>query len=414
MTNNTFLFLGNASYFNKGCEGIVRGTTEILDKYFLCPYYVNETIYYDYNEYQYIPKYELNNRLINIGFDFTQVIPKRKNLINLLLKKQLFCNHISLVKYLHKNVLEYLNTCKAALAIGGDNYSLDYSIPTRHLDLSNLVNAYKKPLILWGASVGPFSSNPEFERYMTKHLEKFDIIFSREDLTSNYLFDLGISSDKIHRVSDPAYVMRPLRPEDFDRRPEFKILHDAIGINLAGIIGQYWYDGDHKTWTEYCIQLINRIKKRFDRPVFLIPHVCHDLPFNNDYKFMLSIMQHIENKENVFLIDPRYNAQELKYLISRLYCFIGSRLHSTIAAFSSEIPTLSISYSMKSQGISKEVYGHTNFCLTKESHEKDLFLDLLAFIIDNREKIHNMQKLKIDKIKKNAYRAGKILKHFLQ
>ena len=73
--DNKFVFMGNASYFNRGCEGIVCGTTAILDKYFSSSSYVNETIYYDYKETKYIPTHELNKRLINVDFDFTQTIP---------------------------------------------------------------------------------------------------------------------------------------------------------------------------------------------------------------------------------------------------------------------------------------------------------------------------------------------------
>ena len=81
---------------------------------------------------------------------------------------------------------------------------------------------------------------------MAKHLEKFDIIFSREDLTSDYLIELGVNEDKIFRVSDPAYIMKPLRPENFDKVHVFSRLDNSIGLNLAGIVGKYWYDGNDK------------------------------------------------------------------------------------------------------------------------------------------------------------------------
>jgi len=317
------------------------------------------------------------------------------------------------VKYQHRNVLEHLKNCEAALAVGGDNYSLDYSVPIRHLDISNLVKYYKKPLILWGASIGPFSQYPEFERFMAKYMEKFDIIFSREDLTGEYLVKLGINRDKIFRISDPAYIMEPLQPENFEKVSAFSKLGESIGLNLAGIVGKYWYDGNYKIWTQYCIELINRINKRFSRPIFLVPHVCHNLPFNNDYKFMCDIMEYVDYKDNIHIIGPYYNAQQLKYIIGKLYCFIGSRLHSTIASFSSEIPTLMLSYSIKSQGICMEMYGDSNYCITKDNNDINQFLDMLSHIIDNREKIHQMQILRLVKIKKNAYKAGKILKKYL-
>lgn len=63
---------------------------------------------------------------------------------------------------------------------------------------------------------------------------------------------------------------------------------------------------------------------------------------------------------------------------------------------------------MKSQGICREMYGDTEYCITKEKHDVDCLLDLLSHIIDNREEIHQIQKLKLDEIKSKAYKAGKI------
>ena len=50
-------------------------------------------------------------------------------------------------------------------------------------------------------------------------------------------------------------------------------------------------------------------------------------------------------------------------MISQCRYFIGARTHSTIAALSSGIPTTSISYSIKSKGINKDIFGHNDHVL---------------------------------------------------
>ena len=50
-------------------------------------------------------------------------------------------------------------------------------------------------------------------------------------------------------------------------------------------------------------------------------------------------------------------AEKLKGYISKCSFFVGARTHSTIAAYSSNIPTLVIGYSVKSKGIAKDLFG---------------------------------------------------------
>ncbi len=51
-----------------------------------------------------------------------------------------------------------------------------------------------------------------------------------------------------------------------------------------------------------------------------------------------------------------HNCMELKGYIARCRMFIGARTHATIAAYSSCVPTLVLGYSVKSQGIAKDIF----------------------------------------------------------
>jgi colanic acid/amylovoran biosynthesis protein len=64
-----------------------------------------------------------------------------------------------------------------------------------------------------------------------------------------------------------------------------------------------------------------------------------------------------------YLVSPEYNAAETKWIISQMALFAGARTHSTIAALSSGVPTLSFAYSIKAQGINRDIFGHTNYCM---------------------------------------------------
>ena len=48
---------------------------------------------------------------------------------------------------------------------------------------------------------------------------------------------------------------------------------------------------------------------------------------------------------------------QLKGYIAKCRFFVGARTHATIAAYSTEVPTLVVGYSIKSRGIAKDIFG---------------------------------------------------------
>ena len=68
-------------------------------------------------------------------------------------------------------------------------------------------------------------------------------------------------------------------------------------------------------------------------------------------------------------------APELKYIISKCRIFVGARTHATIAAYSMAVPTLVVGYSVKAQGIARDLFGTTeNYVLSVQelSHKENL------------------------------------------
>ena len=165
-------------------------------------------------------------------------------------------------------MLPYLDDAVAVLSIGGDNYSLDYGIPHLFTDFDDVVLEKKKPLIIWGASVGPFDKLPEYERYMIDHLEKITGIFARESATVDYLTKNGIT-DNVYRVADPAFLMDPVKPRDDE-----KILpldEDAIGINLSPLMAKYVTGGDLPQWERIAANIIILLLKKLPVPLSYTP-----------------------------------------------------------------------------------------------------------------------------------------------
>ena len=397
-----FILAGNGPYDNRGCEAIVRGTTKILRNYFQDPLFLCVSA---------LKKSELERQL-KIEND-PGIIHKKMNIDKYFGKKSLLQRIIFKFdkrkkKYLLcEEMLPYLNDSVAVLSVGGDNYSLDYGIPRLFTDLDDVVLEKKKPLILWGASVGPFDKLPEYERYMCDHLRTITGIFARESVTVDYLSKKGIT-DNVNQVADPAFLMDPVKPQEDSK--SLTIEDGAIGINLSPLMANYVTGGDIPQWEQIAANLISTIAKETSRPIYLIPHVT--IPASNDFAFLEKVLNLTDTQINpeIHLISTDYNAAETKWIISQMTLFAGARTHSTIAALSSYIPTLSFAYSIKAKGINRDIFGHENYCLSPDQLTPEVVTTRIESMLTSQDLIKMELEEKIPLIQKKAMNAGKYLK----
>lgn len=409
----TFILAGNGPYENRGCEAIVRGTTKILREYFKDPRFLCLTIQSE----------EQFRRQCLEEFD-----PAISHLRSHRLNKQYIAQNLwrpgtvkAIYQYIfsrdayyagvYADMFPYLNSASAVLSVGGDNYSIDYGgIPVTFTSLDDLVLGYKKPLAIWGASIGPFSAIPDYERYMSDHLQKVTGIFARESVTIDYLKGIGVT-ENVYPVADPAFLMDPVKPEGGE--DELPIDEEAIGLNLSPLMARFVTGGDLDAWTSIAASIIESVAQTTGMPIYLIPHVTK--PTSNDHEFMRQALSLIKNRNgDINLVSPRYNAAETKWIISRMALFAGARTHSTIAALSSGVPTLSFAYSIKARGINREIFGHTDYCLEHGDMDAEAVAGRVTSMLDESAAIRKDLAGRIPGVQRAALSAGMGLKHLIE
>jgi len=406
-----FILACNGSYFNLGCEAITRGTVEILRTYFENPVFVAVTSYKSDEQFDQQRVQETDPAIIHekIHKSYRTGDPLWFVINSLRILHPHTLRHI-----LYKDLKPYLPEAKAVLALGGDNYSLDYTKgplwltkgPVVYSELDELVVSNSKLLVIWGGSVGPFSKSLSFERHMIKHLHKVHI-FARESATIEYLASQGLK-DNVYRVADPAFVMMAEQPPG-----ELDIPDTSIGLNLSPLMARFVTGSDVEQWKDISANIINRLIEKTDRPIYLIPHVVGG-PSNDDYKFLKGVMERkIMQRDQITLITPTFNAAQMKWIISRMAVFAGARTHSTIAALSSNVPTLSFSYSIKARGINRDIYGHTDYCLAPYQIRPEIVAGRIKQLLEKRTTVESILKRRIPKVQQLAMNAGQILKALL-
>jgi len=407
-----FILAGNGSYFNRGCEGIVRGTVEILRRFFDDPRFVAVTSYKSDEQFRQQREQETDPSIVHEKMHKSYKAGDRLWFaINGL---RVVCPGVLRHIY-YRDLKPYLPQASAVLALGGDNYSLDYTKgplwltkgPVVCTELDELAVSHRKPLVIWGSSVGPFSKSPSFERYMIDHLRKVTI-FAREPATVEYLAGQGLK-DNVYRVADPAFVMTPEQPAG-----DIEIPEGAIGLNLSPLLARFVTGGDVEQWKDVSADIINRLAEKTSRPIYLIPHVVGGLS-NDDHRFLQGVLEReIDKRDQVTLIGPAFNAAQTKWIIGRMAVFAGARTHSTIAALSSNVPTLSFSYSIKARGINRDVYGHTDYCLAPAQLTPETVAERIEHLLQQRDAVKAHLEQRIGEVKQLALKSGRILKELLE
>lgn len=408
-----FILAGNGPYENRGCEAIVRGTVKILREYFRDPRFVCLSHFNSREQYLKQRLQETDDAIVHLTshtINKNTAIKKFWNPNTWLYVYRHFYNPGALKSKIYCDMLPHLDDAAAILSIGGDNYSIDYGKkPTLFTSLDDFVLAHGRPLVIWGASIGPFSSMPEYECYMSEHLEKVTGIFARESATIEYLKSIGVR-ENVHPVADPAFIMEPIKPAEIEDK--VPIEKGSIGMNLSPLMARYVTGGDLKKWTSMAASIIGDVAEKTGMHIYLIPHVTR--PGSSDHNFMQRALSLIpEKNKNITLVPREYNAEETKWIIGRMDLFAGARTHSTIAALSSGIPTLSFAYSIKARGINRDIFGHTNYCLEPKELDASAISCKIASMLDDSATIGKDLAVQIPRTQRAALSAGIRLKQII-
>jgi len=273
-------------------------------------------------------------------------------------------------------ILRAVEQADAVLSVGGDNFTADYSrLPSYYLAANRLALESGKPVIVWGASIGPFPE-ADVRQVILSELAKADLITVRETLTRDYLAEHGVK-ENVRLVADPAFLLEPapLAVDSFWPRRE-----SVLGLNLSPILGRYRSDGGGQPLLDAAAALICCAVEA-NLGVLLIPHVTGE-PDRDDRAVLQSLLSIVDRPDCVSLVPAGLSAAETKYIISRCRIFVGARTHSTIAALSSAVPTISIAYSQKALGINRDIFGHQRFVVdVRDLNERTLsaaFTELLS------------------------------------
>lgn len=252
---------------------------------------------------------------------------------------------------------------------GGDSFSDIYGM--RRFTLAFLVRLLplmlKKTLILFPQTYGPFKRaiSRSMARYVFKRAKR---IYSRDQAGLDYVRNLLCSStthDKTNFAPDVAFLLDSRKPAELEMGGLGELRKDistVVGLNVSGLIYYGGYTGgnefglkvDYKTLVD---AIVERLLQQDHVRILLVPHVIPQGVYRgyteNDLAACLDVQKRFSDRYpgRLLVAQGRFDQGEVKYVIGMCDFFVGTRMHSCVAALSQCIPAIGVAYSKKFKGV---------------------------------------------------------------
>ena len=325
---------------NRGCVALSISSMFIIDdilssKNISYKFYLPQSGHTEYKEYE----IKIGNKILKYtaipDISNTSLKSKIKNIIR-------FRQLLHVVK-IYKNA-DYI------FDIGqGDSFADIYG--KRRFDWIfaqyKLGRKYHKPYCILPQTIGPFKDK-EIKEQATKGIEWSKCVMVRDKQSFDYVKEM-LPNKEVYEIIDVAFFM-PYVKKVFDS----SFIH--VGLNISALLwhGGYTRDNQFGLKSDYQ-KLVKNIIRYFlslDKvKVHLIPHVVSgERHVENDYAVSYDLYEEF-NHPNLVLTPLFLDPIIAKGYIAGMDFFMGARMHSTIAAFSSGVPVVPMSYSRKFNGL---------------------------------------------------------------
>jgi len=251
---------------------------------------------------------------------------------------------------------------------GGDSFSDIYGL--KRFILAFLpawtVILVKGSIVHLPQTYGPFKTRTG--RFLARYLlRRSSAVIARDKASQRVAQELVGNKLQVKLSPDVAFSLEPVVPDRIALEPAPTSHEDngrtIIGLNVNGLMyhGGYTRNNMFGLRLDYAALLPELITALLEDPnaeIWLVPHTWAE-PGNveSDNGACAELRHRLPEalKPRVRLVATEYDQHEIKGVIGQCDAFVGSRMHSCIAALSQGIPCVGIAYSMKFQGVFESV-----------------------------------------------------------
>lgn len=267
----------------------------------------------------------------------------------------------------------------------GDSFSDIYGkFRFESIDLIHkIARSYKKPYCILPQTIGPYKDKA-IKQCADKSIADATLCMARDKQSYDYVTCNVPAQKTIKEYIDVAFFM-PY--EKIEQNKEYT----HIGLNVSALLwnGGYTRDNQFELRADYQDVIRSTIDLFLSMPrtkVHLIPHVvASERHLENDYEVSYDLWREYNN-ENLLIAPFALGPIEIKSYIAGMDFFIGARMHSTIGAFSAQVPVLPMAYSRKFNGLFIDTLNYPHMIDLKTQDKEDI-ISAINTSFNNRKEL---------------------------
>lgn len=282
---------------------------------------------------------------------------------------------------------------------GGDSFSDIYGIKRFIIGFIPAwsVLLVKGTMVQFPQTYGPFKSS--LARRMACYLlKRSSLVIARDKASRKVAQELLGSTGEVLLSPDVAFSLEIDRPEHPELDPPLTGPAPAgiIGLNVNGLMYHGGYNranmfGLKMDYPAFLKQLLLTLLDEQPHEVWLIPHTYAgkgDVESDPDASRKLRDSIPAGLRGRVRIVTGEYDQHAIKGVIGMCDFFIGSRMHSCIAALSQGIPCVGVAYSMKFRGVFESV-GMEDWVVDGRETGDDEAVGRIIGLYQNRGEVRN-------------------------
>lgn len=298
--------------------------------------------------------------------------------------------------------------------------------PLYHGTQALLLRLMRKPAMIYAATIkrkdkGKISIKARLLDYWTAYTcKKLTGITLRETFSKSYLLDIGMTDldPPIAVYPDLAFIMPLIAKEKaqnllrLEGIPENRTL---LGMAVSqrkldfAFPGQKIPNRPTKALASI-IEATNYMVDELDANIVFIPHSIGPTSVLDDRITADMIRDKCRRPDRIYIIRNEYSSQQLKGMAACLDMTIGTRLHFSIDAVCSGVPSLLITHDgdIRCHGIMGKMLGMQDYVYNIDYIEAASLIKAIASLWKNREAVRKHLTELIPKIKNKTYRHGEM------
>lgn len=223
-----------------------------------------------------------------------------------------------------------------------------------HIKMLGMAKVFKKPLVYYGRSFGPFPTltekNKQFKEYSLKMLNYMSYIAIRDKKSEEIAQELGIP---FVSTADSAFLDLP---------------RVSIPVEIKELIGNkpymvfvpnlliWHYAFKDKISKEEMIQFYSKMAKTMlevhpDWNILMLPQTMLNGTYSGDDKYLFEDIIKATDNNRITTIADTYSSDVQQTIIKDAKLLIGARYHSIVFALNNNVPFIALSYEHKIEGL---------------------------------------------------------------